>query len=389
MSEVHSISVLVATFNRADYLRECLDSILAQTQPPDQLIVIDDGSEDSTEATVRSYGERVLYLRQANSGKSVALNRGMAHVTSSHVCFFDDDDFMHPGALALHRQALSAAPERAYSYSSHLVFNDNGQGRISDTDKWHPVTRPQSAKDGEIFIKTLAWGEEFLTFLQGMLIPVKTFEAIGSFNQKLFRGQDYDMMLRLAHAFPAIDVKSPTFVMRDHAGARGPARDRHSVDQRFEVWHRYDRQIILAYREALDLGDYLPARKTDAAGFELSDEERQNALIARYRIMLSHGLFAEGLQDLRLICEETALPPAKQALVTSALLNAMNFQHRYLVQKSIPAAREIRRLTHHTPTRMPIRKCARKGMYWSFRDRIRHREMVDAARLVSAMLWLV
>jgi hypothetical protein len=209
-----------------------------------------------------------------------------------------------------------------------------------------------------------------------MLIPVKTFGAIGRFNQALYRGQDYDMMLRLAHAFPAVDVKSPTFVMRDHAGARGPAQDRHSAEQRFEVWHRYDRQIILAYRETLDLRDYLPSRKASAEPFDLSEEQRQNALITRYRIMLSHGLFAEGLEDLRLICEGAPLPPAKQELVTSALLNSMNFRHRYLVQKSIPTARQIRSLTRQISTSMPIRRRALKGMYWSLRARIRRREIV-------------
>jgi glycosyltransferase involved in cell wall biosynthesis len=88
MGGVRSIAVLVATFNRAAYLRECIDSLLAQTRPGDQIIVIDDGSADDTEIVARSYGEQLLYLRQVNSGKSIALNLGMEHVTSSHVCFF-------------------------------------------------------------------------------------------------------------------------------------------------------------------------------------------------------------------------------------------------------------------------------------------------------------
>jgi len=390
VSGVRSISVLIATFNRAAYLRECLDSVLAQRRPADQIIVIDDGSEDDTESVARDYLQSVVYLRQDNSGKSVALNWGLEHVTSSHVCFFDDDDFMLPEALSLHCEALDLGPEAAYSYSPHLVFLDTAGFHIGDQANWQPVTLPQSADDGEIFFKTLEWGDQFLTFLQGMLIPATVVRSIAGFNDALLRGQDYDMMLRLAYAVPATDVGQATFVMRNHAGARGPARDRHSVEKRFEVWHRYDREIVLGYRSKLELADYLPSKGGAAAtAAELSPKQRQDALVRRFRIMLSHGLFAEGMDDLRMVCEGMPLAAEVEAQVATVLLKATNFEHGHLIRNAIPMARSLRKIERRTGTGLPLRKLAFKGMYWSLIRSMKRKEVSNSSTLILAMLCLL
>ncbi|GAB3678455.1 glycosyltransferase [Salinisphaera aquimarina] len=387
MSKVHSISVLISTFNRCTYLQECLDSLLAQSRPADQIIVIDDGSEDDTEAVVGRY-ESVLYVRQVNSGKSVALNHGMDHVTSSHVCFFDDDDFMLPDALAMHIEVLSDGPNNAYSYSPHLVFAEKAGQRIDDPAKWQPVTRPQSASDGEIFIRTLEWGDQFLTYLQGMLIRADVVRTLGGFDKELLRGQDYDMMLRLAYCVPALDVGSPTFVMRNHAGARGPARDRHSVERRFEVWHRYDQRIIRGYRNELTLSEYLPSAECLNKS-DLSAEERCKALVTRFRIMFAHGLFTEGLEDLQRICKEPQLQSDQQARILASLVSATNFQHQYLVKKARPIARGLRQIERNSGTAMPLCKHASKGMYWSLVRSIKRQDISSSIRLSASLLMLL
>jgi len=387
MSEVHSISVLISTFNRCGYLEECLDSVLAQTRPADQIIVIDDGSEDHTEAVVGRY-ENVLYVHQINSGKSVALNNGMRHVTTSHVCFFDDDDFMLPDALALHSETLRGHADNGYSYSPHLVFAEKVGERIDDPERWQPVTRPQSAREGEIFVRTLEWGDQFLTYLQGMLIRADVVRTLGGFDKELFRGQDYDMMLRLAHRVPAFDVGSPTFVMRNHAGVRGPARDRHSVEQRFEVWHRYDRKIILDYRNKLTLPEYLPAAECMNTA-DPSTREQCNALITRFRIMLAHGLFTEGLDDLKRICTDFEVRPEQRATILKSLVKATNFQHQYLVKNARFIARELRQIERDTNTAIPLCKYAAKGMYWSLVRSIKRQDIPTAARLGASLLTLV
>ena len=91
------VSVLMPTFNRGGMLSEALDSVLGQSIPPHQVVVIDDGSTDDTSERVARYGARIDYIRKDNGGKSSALNLGLTHVTGDYVWVFDDDDVALPG----------------------------------------------------------------------------------------------------------------------------------------------------------------------------------------------------------------------------------------------------------------------------------------------------
>ena len=93
------ISVLVPTYNRAGLLPQCLASLFAQTLPPSEIIVIDDGSEDGTPELLRSYGRRIRPIRKSNGGKSTALNVGLDAVRGDYVWVIDDDDVALPHAL--------------------------------------------------------------------------------------------------------------------------------------------------------------------------------------------------------------------------------------------------------------------------------------------------
>ena len=96
------VSIIVPTFNRAHIVEECIDSIRSQIYPYWQLIVVDDGSTDSTEQVVRRYADadqRVHYLRQDNAGAGAARNRGAALASGSWITFLDSDDRALPNWL--------------------------------------------------------------------------------------------------------------------------------------------------------------------------------------------------------------------------------------------------------------------------------------------------
>lgn len=87
-----TVSVLIASYNCGRFLSECLKSVLTQTRPPDEVIVVDDGSEDETADVIRKFPD-VRYIRQEHSGKSAAFNRAVGEASGDILCHLDADDY--------------------------------------------------------------------------------------------------------------------------------------------------------------------------------------------------------------------------------------------------------------------------------------------------------
>ena len=87
-----TVSVVIPTFNRADIVTKAIDSALAQTRPPDEVIVVDDGSSDDTRDRLKQYGDRIRYIHQDNAGVSIARNTGVLAARGEWIAFLDSDD---------------------------------------------------------------------------------------------------------------------------------------------------------------------------------------------------------------------------------------------------------------------------------------------------------
>src|SRR5262249_463443 len=105
------ISCIVPVFNGERYLREALESIFNQTYRPLEVIVIDDGSTDSTPSVVAGYGERVVHLRQANAGPGAAPHLRLRAAHGEFVAFLDARDLWPPETLARQMARFEARPE--------------------------------------------------------------------------------------------------------------------------------------------------------------------------------------------------------------------------------------------------------------------------------------
>jgi glycosyltransferase involved in cell wall biosynthesis len=99
MSTHERVSVIIPAWKAANIIGRALDSLRAQTRPPDEVIVVDDGSPDDIESAVRPYGSFVTYLRKENGGASSARNLGIDHATGDFIAFLDADDYWHPRKL--------------------------------------------------------------------------------------------------------------------------------------------------------------------------------------------------------------------------------------------------------------------------------------------------
>jgi glycosyltransferase involved in cell wall biosynthesis len=116
------VSVIVPVFNREAYLREALDSILKQTRPADEIIVLDDGSTDGSGEIARSYGERIRYMAQANQGIGGARNAGIAAAKGDLVAILDSDDVWLETKLERQCEVLSQCPELDFIFCRMLQF---------------------------------------------------------------------------------------------------------------------------------------------------------------------------------------------------------------------------------------------------------------------------
>jgi glycosyltransferase involved in cell wall biosynthesis len=116
------ISCIVPTYNMERYIEEALDSILAQTYRPFEIIVIDDGSTDSTKVRVEKYGTQVRYYWTPNSGPSAARNVGLRETRGEMVAFLDSDDLWHPQKLERQMARFAARPELEYCLSHVKLF---------------------------------------------------------------------------------------------------------------------------------------------------------------------------------------------------------------------------------------------------------------------------
>ena len=172
---VASVTAVIATCNRAQYLGEALDSVLGQTAPPAQVIVVDDGSTDGTAAVLRGYGGRIEVIEQENGGKSRALNRAMPRVRGEYLWIFDDDDIALPDNVERHRAVLDVHPELGFVYSGCSVIRVHADGRVEHRGRM-PVPR---VSEDALFPSMI---EQNFMQQQGMLVRTRCYAEVGPFD---------------------------------------------------------------------------------------------------------------------------------------------------------------------------------------------------------------
>lgn len=122
MSADASISVIIPAYNREAYLAEAIESVLAQTLPPDEVIVVDDGSTDSTAEIARSYGRQVRCISQENQGCGAARSAGLKEAHGTLIAFLDSDDVWLERKLEIQLAYLQAHPEIDMVYCHMKLF---------------------------------------------------------------------------------------------------------------------------------------------------------------------------------------------------------------------------------------------------------------------------
>lgn len=203
---VPAVSVVITTYNRAGLVGQAIDSALAQTWTDREILVVDDGSTDRTEAVVRGYGPRVTYVRKDNGGEASARNRGVREASGAWVAFLDSDDRWEPDALRILLTASRETPGAGLVAMRARAMLADG----TPTERTHG----KQSKGPRFTTRSLLWGDS-----GGVLMPMVRRELLledGGFDETLLSATDCDMWLRLSFKTTLIGVPQPLLLVRVH-----------------------------------------------------------------------------------------------------------------------------------------------------------------------------
>jgi glycosyltransferase involved in cell wall biosynthesis len=264
LREPPSVGIVTPTLDMGHFLREAIDSVLAQDYPRIDYLVMDGGSRDGTRELLESYGDRLRFVSAPDGGQAAAVNRGLGRVSGEIVCFLNADDAYLPGAVSAAVAAFESEPAAAVAYGEADFVDEHGA----------PIG-PYPTRD--FGLQALA--EECFVCQPAAFVSRAAFERCGGLDERLSFALDYDLWIRLAQQAPFVRLRRTLARARMHSdnktlGERGPS-----------------------YREAMAVVKrhfgYVPARWVDAYAVWLAD--RGDGLEAPGRHPLRTQLLCLGL----------------------------------------------------------------------------------------------
>jgi len=210
-----SISVVIATHNRSAFLRETLESILAQRFRDYEIILVDDGSTDDTRQMIASYGDKVRYFYQNNSGPAAARNLGVRNARGAWIAIQDSDDLATPDYL-----------EILYGYAREhsdcgMVFANGAYLVGAEHDRETIIPAVKSRRLAEQGVGLADLFERSIVRLQAALISKPCYDAVGGHDESLRICMDLDLSFRLFMKYPLAYLDRVVFLYRKHQGNTG------------------------------------------------------------------------------------------------------------------------------------------------------------------------
>ena len=221
-----TVSICIPTYNRKDYLKETLDSVLAQTYEDYEIVVVDDGSTDGTKDMINKLGVPVRYCWQENSGDAAARNKLIELAQGKYLSFIDSDDLLLPDAIERMVKVMEAVTEDVIVYGSY--FRIDQRGRIYGRCK-------RELYSGDI---TKYLFQTIFVHCCGSMLSKKLLDGSIAFDTSLQVCSDYDFWLRLSTKHRFIALPEPTFKRRRHLGNLSTASFDNCLTE-FQVLERF------------------------------------------------------------------------------------------------------------------------------------------------------
>ncbi|RAP33051.1 hypothetical protein DID77_03730 [Candidatus Marinamargulisbacteria bacterium SCGC AG-439-L15] len=225
MTHSKLISIVLPTYNHLKFLPQAIESILTQTYPHFELIIINDGSTDGTDQFLKKlegFDERVQILHQENQGLPATLNRGFDLAKGEYLTWVSADNYQVPYFLEALKDALDANPEVGMAYSAFTYID----------------------KDSKVLGSVLNEGKNFRKFLFSCGIAAFMYrrtvkEAIGNYDISLFCAEDWDYWLRLSYEYPLVFVQESLLFYRVHQNSLTQLKKNTVFEKSLAIFKKY------------------------------------------------------------------------------------------------------------------------------------------------------
>jgi glycosyltransferase involved in cell wall biosynthesis len=204
-------SVVIPVYNGEKTIKRCIESVLRQTLPPKEILIINDGSSDSTSSIVKSITSNLTNIRlieTKNHGVSAARNTGIEYSTSSNIFFLDSDDYWLPNKIRAHSLHLIEHYNCKASFTNYFLLDElnNNTLILNDRISTHPITATNLA-----LTKSLITGSA-----SSILCSKAAILEAGKFDINLSLGEDLDLWVRMAKNHDICEIKKVEVIITNN-----------------------------------------------------------------------------------------------------------------------------------------------------------------------------
>lgn len=258
-----SVSVVIPCYRQAHFLRDAIESVLAQSHPAREVVVVDDGSPDAVRDIVAGYPD-VRYVRQENAGLGPARNAGLALCTAGYVVFLDADDRLLPDALRIGAEAFRARPDCGFVWGRRYHIDAGGLRLPVD-----PAPAPPSPSYFSL-LRANHVGPPAAAVYRRLAV-----EAVGAYWTERLPAEDWDLNLRLVRRYPGFFHGAFVAEYRRHGANMSGDADRMLAGQLAVL----DRQEL---SEPLQPAERRALRSSRRLVIRLHDRETRLATLSRH-----------------------------------------------------------------------------------------------------------
>ncbi len=202
------VSVIIPNYNYSQYLREAIDSVLAQTYEQIEIVVVDDGSTDGSPEVLDSYDDRIVAIFQTNCGVSTARNNGVSRSRGEFIAFLDADDAWLPAKIESQMKMFQADAEIGLVHVGVVEIDGSGKSLFERTN----------GMDGWVSEALLRFERPvILGGGSGLMVPRRVFEEVGGFDTQLSTSADWDMFYQICSRYSVGFVSEILLKYRIHS----------------------------------------------------------------------------------------------------------------------------------------------------------------------------